>query len=273
MRGGLAAAALIVTCALSSSAFAGDMGATMSGKQLLVTGSAGADAITISKGTKTDSYVLTPGAGTTIYGEAAPLTFEGVRSITMFMGLGDDRVDVGAIDLRGHLRVRLDDGNDTVVLTGTVVRGRTVLRGAAGADTMKAEGSSRFHGPVRVLGEQGNDDVQFVGAEFRNRLRVEGGNDDDRLLLQGAICRETSRFEFWGGRGHDNAELVLSQFGHDAIVDLGPDEDRLRIAGSQVTLDVEAFGGSGFDDVLVLDPGNVFLRLTTFDGFEQGEPQ
>lgn len=261
-----------VLVALSAPAFAGDVAASMTGKKLTLTGDDAANAIAISKGPKTDAYVVTPAAGTTVNGEAAAATFEGVRSITIAMGAGNDRVDVGAIDLRGDLRIRLDDGDDAVYLTGTVVRGRTVVRGGAGADTVRMDTGAVFHGPVRVLGESGNDDVQLVGAQFRNRIRVEGGGDDDHVLAQGVVCDTLSRFEFFGGRGHDSAELVLSQFGNEVFVDLGSDEDRLRLAASRFTLDIEAFGGSGVDDVLVLDAGNVFLRLKTFDGFEEGEP-
>jgi hypothetical protein len=272
MRVPVCAAALVVA-ALSSSAFAGDVAAAMSGKMLTLTGDDEANQVAIAKGAKTDAYVVTPAAGTTVNGVAGPATFEGVRSITISMGAGNDRVDVGAAEVRGDLRIRLGDGDDVAVLSGTAVRGRAVVRGGAGADSVRADSGALFHGACRVMGEPGNDDVQLVGAQFRNRLRVEGGGDDDRLLLSGVVCREFSRFEFLGGRGHDNAEIVLSQFDNEAFVDLGPDEDRLRMATSRFTLDVEAFGGLGADDVLVLDAGIVFLRLTTFDGFEEGEPE
>ena len=272
MRGSLGAAAFVVVAALSAPALAGDVAASMSGKMLTLTGDDAANVIAIAKGTKTDAYVVTPAAGTTVNGNAGAATFEDVRSITISMGAGNDRVDVGAADIRGDLRIRLDDGDDAAYLTGTVVRGRTVVRGGAGADTVRADTGARFHGPVRVLGEAGNDELQFVGAQFRDRLRVEGGGDDDHVLVQASTFTELSRFEFWGGRGHDSADLVLAQFGNEAFVDLGPDEDRLRIAGSQFTLDLEAFGGRGAADVLVLEAGNVFKRLTAFDGFEEGEP-
>ena len=272
MRGALAAGVLVVIGAVSAPAFAGDVAAAMSGKLLTLTGDDEANAVVITKGTTTDAYTLTPGPGTTVNGVAGALTYEGVRSITISMGGGNDRVDVGVVDLRGDLKIRLGDGDDAAFLTGTVVRGRTVVRGGAGADTVHLESGARFHGPVRVLGESGNDELQFFGAEFRNRLRVEGGADDDHVLVQSVVCQEFSRFEFLGGRGHDFAELVLSQFGNDAFVDLGRDEDRLRVAACRFTLDIEAFGGIGVDDVLSLEAGNVFLRLQTYDGFEEGEP-
>jgi hypothetical protein len=269
---GAAAAAIVLVAALSSTALAGDVAASMTGKLLTLTGDDAANVLAIAKGTKTDAYVVTPAAGTTVNGNAGAATFEDVRSITISMGAGNDRVDVGAVDVRGDLRIRLDDDDDAAVLTGTVVRGRAVVRGGAGADTVRADSGARFHGAVRVLGEAGNDEIQFVGAQFRNRLRVEGGGDDDHVLVQGSTFSDLSRFEFWGGRGHDSAELVLSQFGNETFVDLGPDEDRLRLAGSRFTLDIEGFGGRGAADVLVLEAGNVFLRLETFDGFEEGEP-
>ena len=267
------AAAFVVLAALSAPALAGDVAAAMSGKMLTLTGDDEANAVTISKGTKTDAYVVTPAAGTTLNGVAGAVTFERVRSITVSLGAGNDRVDVGVVDVRGDLRIRLGDGDDSAFLAGTVVRGRAVVRGGAGADTVRADSGALFHGAMRVLGEQGNDEVQLVGAQFRNRLRVEGGGDDDHVLVQGVVCREFSRFEFLGGRGHDGADLVLSQFGNDTFVDLGPDEDRLRLNTCQFTLDIDAFGGLGTADVLAIEAGNVFLRLTTFDGFEEGEPQ
>jgi hypothetical protein len=273
MRGHMGAAVLVAVAALSAPALAGDVAAAMSGRMLTLTGDDAGDAIAIARGTRTDAYVVTPAAGTTLNGGAAALTFEGVRSITVSMGSGNDRVDVGAVEVRGDLRIRLGDGDDAAYLTGTVVRGRTAVRGGAGADTVRADSGALFHGAVRVLGESGNDEVQLVGAQFRNRLRVEGGGDDDHLLVQGVVCTDQSRFEFLGGRGHDFADLSLSQFGNETFVDLGPDEDRLRLAASRFTLDVEAFGGAGADDVLVLDAGNVFLRLETFGGFEEGEPR
>ena len=107
MRGGLAAAALIVTFALSSAAFAGDMGATMSGKQLLVTGSAQRvrDADWIRRH-------LPPGARVTLADvteDWATLSLMGPGSREALAKLTDARLDTDAFPYPSLREIRVAD--------------------------------------------------------------------------------------------------------------------------------------------------------------------
>ncbi len=259
---------------LASSAFAaGDVTATLTGKLLTVTGDAASNSLTFTPGGRTDSVTVTPTSGTTLNGGAAAVTFDDVRSITVAMDAGDDRVDFTSLKLRGSVRVRLGDGNDSVFFTATAVRGRVAVRGGAGTDLVRTDSSSVFHGSFRAAGEKGNDEIQIVNAQFRNRVRLDSGDDDDHVLLQGVTCTETSRVVVYCGPGLDFAELNLSTFGQDVFVDAGSDNDRVRVLTSKFTRSLSAFGGLGVSDVLSLEGNNAFLRFRTLDGFEEGEPQ
>lgn len=264
----LAALAALVSPALA----AGDVTAAVTGRRLTVTGDASSNSVTFTPGGRTDAVTVTPTGGTTLNGAGAAVTFDGVRSITVTMGAGDDRVDFTNLKLRGDARVRMEDGNDSVYFTATAIRGRVAVRGGAGTDLVRTDSSATFYGSFRAAGEKGNDELQIVNAQFRERLRIDAGDDDDRVLLQGVTCTDTARVEVHGGPGLDLAELLSSSFGHDVFVDAGPDDDRVRLVTSRFSRNVSAFGGPGTGDALSLEGVNVYLRFRTFDGFEEGEP-
>ena len=265
--------ALLLVAALALPAFAdGNLTATMTGRTLTITGDDAANSVVIAPGGATDAISVTPTVNTTLNGETAAIVFSNVRSITVVMGAGNDRVDFARINLRGNVKVRLDDGNDTVFFTGTAIRGRVAVRGGAGIDTVRAESAAIFYGSLVVKGESENDELQFVSSQFRNRFRIEAGSGDDHVLVQSSVANETARVDVYAGRGLDLLEIVSSQFANDVFADLGLDNDRARVVSSKFTLDASMFGGLGADDVLSLEGVNTFTRLKTFDGFEEGQP-
>jgi hypothetical protein len=101
---------------------------------------------------------------------------------------------------------------------------------------------------------------------------VEGGGDDDHVLLQGVTCTDTALCQVTGNGGQDFLEVVSCNFGSDFWADMGPDFDKVSLAYTTFTGDVDAYGGAGADDVLTIGPGNVFHRLQSYDGFEEGQP-
>jgi hypothetical protein len=267
---------LLVAClalaALAASAFAdNDVAGVVTGKMLTLTGDAFSNYVTITPGGATDAFTVTGVNGTTVNGAAAA-TFLGVRSVTVAMGAGDDRVDLTSLKVRGNVKIRLDDGNDSVYFTATSIRGKTFVRCGAGTDTVRTDGGAIFYGSFSARGDAGNDELQVVNAQFRSRLHVEGGNDDDHVLVQSVVTKPGVRAEVFCGHGLDLVELLFSQFGDDVFVDAGPDNDRVRLAFSSFALQLSAFGGTGADDVLSVEGGNSFTRPRQYDGFEEGQP-
>lgn len=265
--------AFLLLLVAAASAYAdGNVTAAVEGRRLVLQGDAGSNWVTIAPGGTSGGYTVTPVNGATVNGASAAQTFRGVRSIVARMGAGDDRVDVGAIKLRGALKIVLEDGNDQVYLTGCAIRGAVRIRCGAGTDTVRTDSPAIFYGSFRARGEKGNDELQAVNAQFRGRLRVDAGDDDDHVLLQGLTCTSAAPVEVYSGPGLDLVELFSDQFGTDAFIDTGPDDDKVRLLNTRCTGDVSVFGGIGEDDVLSLESGNVFSRTRTLDGFEEGQP-
>jgi hypothetical protein len=266
--------AVVVLVGLAAApAFAdGDVSAVVNGRTLTLFGDDLANTVTISAGGASREVTVTPGAGTTVNGVADASVFAHVRNVRVVMGDGDDTVVFDHVTLRGSVRVRLDAGDDTLRFTASTVRGPTSARCGDGVDLVRTESSSFFGGPVAIRGEWGNDALELTSARFRERLLVDAGGDDDHVLVSSVLCDPTSDLVCFGSRGLDLVEIVSSRFAHDLFVDAGPQDDRVRIASTRVEHDVACFGGNGFDDVLSLESGNTFVRVATYDAFEEGEP-
>lgn len=250
----------------------GGVTAVVSGRTLTITGDDAANFLTITPGGATDAFTVTPYSSTLLNGAAGAVTFTRIHNIVAAMGAGADRLDFTSVKVRGNVRVRLDDGDDSLHFTGTAIRGRVLVRGGAGSDLVRTDSSAIFYGAVSIRGGAGNDELQLVSAQFRNWLHVDGGIDDDHVLLQSIVCTASARTEVVGGGGLDLLEVLFCQFGNDFFADMGGDEDRVRIASSRFTLDASVYGGSGEDDVLSIEGGNVFRRFQDYNGFEEGQP-
>jgi hypothetical protein len=270
MRAAILAAVVLVAFAGPARA-ANQVTAEVTGRRLVVRGNEESNWVTITRGGATDTYVVTGVGGATVNG-AASATFEHVVNITVAMGEGDDRVDLTSLVVRGEVLLRLDDGNDQLYMSGCTVMQRTAIRGDAGTDLVRADGSCKFYGSFRVRGDAGNDEILAVSSTFLGRVRLDGGGDDDHLLLQGVKTGPLARAEAHGGKGHDNVELLSSQFQNDAFVDVGRDDDRTRLNACQFQRDCRVFGGDGLHDVLSLEAGNTYARIRVLDGFEEGQP-
>lgn len=265
--------AILILLVAASAAFAdGNVTATVEGRRLVLQGDAGGNRLTISAGATSGSCIVTPASGTNLNGAAGAQSFPDVRSIVARMGAGDDRIDVGALKLRGSLKVDLEDGNDQLYLTGCAIRGAVRIRCGAGTDTVRTDSSAIFYASFRVRGEKGNDELQIVNAQFRGRLRVDAGEDDDHVLVQSVTCTAGADAEVYSGPGLDLVEVFYDQFGAGTFIDAGTSNDKVRLLGTRFTGDLYVFGGLGEDDVLSIEGGNVFSRTRTYDAFEEGQP-
>jgi hypothetical protein len=252
------------TAALAAPAFAaGDVAVVVDAttSTLRITGDALDNDIEITSDGTPGSYTVTGKSGTTV-NLGASAAVAGVRGFAVTMGDGADRVEFTSLRIRGNVGVRLDAGEDVLVLNGveTTPRARIAVRGGDGNDRVTVQGTSEIRGPLTVLGEAGNDTVQLLNTEFLNRVRVDTGVGDDTVTVDTCQLQDRSRLEVEMRAGNDKVELLSSDFHNDVEVDLGRGEDEATLDNSNYSQDVDVSGGAGGDDDLSLRSGNDFNR-------------
>ncbi|WP_020471949.1 calcium-binding protein [Zavarzinella formosa] len=157
---------------------------------LVVTGTAGADMMTVSE----DGLELATGES---------LNFDGTvfASLTINAGLGDDTVAVSGFSPATRIQVNGGGGNDSLDATGLL--GSVTLDGGSGNDTLVGGDMNDV-----LLGGFGNDELD--GGDGNDRLDGGFGNDE----LTGGAGRDT----LLGGYGND---LIDAQDGEADVIDGG----------------------------------------------------
>ena len=219
-----------------------------------------------------NEFTVTGRNGTTVNLLGA-VSLGGARNIDISMGDGADRVDCTDLRMRGALRVRLDAGNDTLVMSGLVTsrRGRVAVKCGDGADNVILQGNSQLGAAFVVLGQEGNDDITLRNSVFDARVKLDSGLDNDKIVLDACNLQGGAKLQVGMKDGADSLELLNSDFHDDVRADLGRDEDHCVLDDSDFSqdVDIDGGGGGGDDDLSVRD-GNEFNRnhAPDFDGFE-----
>jgi hypothetical protein len=199
--------------------------------------------------------------------DAAPRTFEGVASIVVRTGEGNDRVvhTVKGPETRlASTSVELGSGKDSVGVKGSDL-GRSLWRYSisAGADddTVDLNLTEVFGGSFRVDLGAGND--AFGGSAAigtpREEPQPQAASLNDRPIRPPVFLPARLSFEVFGGDGND-------QLSFDAKALTTPSS----IQPPAATLAVHMAGGAG-DDSLTTTLGNVLLQGTTLLSMSGGE--
>ena len=240
---------------------------------LRITGDALDNNIEVTSDGTTGSYTVTGVNGTTVNSGAAAASVTGARAVVVAMGAGSDHVELTGIRIRGNLSVRLDDGDDDLVMTNVILnpRWRAGIRCGTGNDHVIVQGSSQIQGSLVVRGDAGDDDVQFLNSEFLARVRLDLGSGNDGVKIDGCDFEDRSLLQVEARAGEDTLELQSSTFHNDVFADLGRDDDHAILDNSDFSQDVDISGGGGGGDDLSLRAGNDFNRnhVPGFHSFEE----
>lgn len=140
---------------------AGDVIVVAKGGKLALKGSIDPDVVSLA-GTQVNEITVTPGAGTTVNGVAAPEAFTVTASITADLGAGDDVLGVDNVTLGGDVKLKMGDGFDAVVIDDFDVAGAVVADLGPGAASVAFCGGSTGKGITLKTGVVGPGVAQAV---------------------------------------------------------------------------------------------------------------
>ncbi|MCA2981354.1 MAG: hypothetical protein INH41_06860 [Myxococcaceae bacterium] len=154
------------------------------GGELTVTGTDGADAVTLRQA---DGKVIVESAGR----QVAAFDASAVKRVTVDAGKGNDTISVIGLDLK-NVTLRGGAGDDQIQVLDSK---HVAVHGGRGDDRLTLVNTEK----VTANGGRGADAITDTGSD---RLRVGGGRGDDRLTLT-----ETARSKVTGGAGKDRVVL------------------------------------------------------------------
>lgn len=147
--------ALIAVLAAPPLAHAGNVVSKLSGGTLTLTGDDTANDLTIDQvGVPADSLRVTPGAGTTVDGNATPQVFAAAT---------------------GGLKVVLGTQDDVVLIQGTALAGKLEIKAGAGRDDLVID-TTTIAGAVKVDLGDGPNALTVCTAQLGGKLSVKGGS-------------------------------------------------------------------------------------------------
>jgi hypothetical protein len=220
---------------------AGDVLVSLVGGTLLVEGDAEANSIVITSGAEAGSLVIQGLDGTNVqFADAAP-----EDPPTPASGLVVEGV-------RGHVRVNLGDGNDTVAVHDAQFRRSLTINTGAGEDEVRIGAAGDVAGAVTDEGDanvevggfvtirtgEADDDVIVGNAAVGGLLSIltEGGDDTVTLGADGAATIV-----------EDEPATFRSRFGVNVVLGDGADSAVLRDVSARGALAVG--GGAGADTI------------------------
>ncbi len=266
------ALALVALAAASAPLRAGDVTVSVSGGSLQVVASATTDDVTIDQAgvANAKQFRVTPNAGTTVNGSAAPSLFDGVTKDVRYSypsGIHTALVDRARIarDLRviggdsgmgtlfttatrvdGDVRGSTAGGRVLLRIGTTVVKGDCRIDGGAAGDDLTVGENSAIFGDVELDGRNdgGSGDIILVNrCHVRGRVEMKGGIGSDSLAVnEAAVDRDVVMKD---DSGDDSCEFIKADVAGDVNCKLGVGNDRLLFSRSQVHGKVTFKAGAG----------------------------
>jgi len=166
----LSAAFVVAVCLVvlvRSPAGAGDVVVTAKSGKLVLKGSIDPDVVSLTN-TQPNEISVTPGAGTTVNGVAAPETFTVSAGITADLGAGDDVFGMDDVALGGGMKLKMGDGFDTVAVGDVAIGGAVVADLGGGAASVAFCGGSTAKGLTIKAGAAGAGVAHAVCAGVQN---------------------------------------------------------------------------------------------------------
>lgn len=247
-----------------------DVVATQKGSTLILKGSGGADAFTLSndplfaegEGAVDPANVrLTPGKGSTVNGSTEPADFPGVLKLKISLGDGADVLAFSTFVFDGSISVKCGGGADVFTATDSVVGpfkfggdagndefnvtnadfGASLVKGGPGALTMTL--NDGFFSTLKLSGGEGLDELIWNNTTVDFTLKLNLGADSDTTAFNGVTLGSSSTLNF--GAGNDVFEDFAGNYGEFLNLLAGPGNDTITFDQSTIgnALSVTLAGG------------------------------
>ncbi len=228
---------------------AGDVGVSILGGYIRVTGDAAPNSILVE--THGTSVRLSGQGGTTINHGSAPITIDPSKLLTINMGPSTDTIVFRGTAARrlvfaNGLTVSVSDGNDVVTADYMNVRGTTSIDLGAGASASKR--------------------AEFTSCVF-DYFRAQNQLTSGRSSLTLTDTTVLYQFNYTGGGGVDSVTITSSSLSGNANISFGGGRDRLTLRRNQLVASVDFDGGADADRML--GNHNSFAGNSAFRNFER----
>ncbi|MGE5611529.1 MAG: hypothetical protein ACM359_19925, partial [Bacillota bacterium] len=170
----------------------GNVTAWISGASLHVLGDRADNQLVLASDPTSRGGMVLSGNGTTINGQgnAFPLT-NAVRDVRIYLGDGDDSIEISNVNLSRNLMIFANNGADQVVLNTVQVNGNLTIDTAQDNDTVDLV-QTTVNGRTTVNTGADTDIFTADGSTFRRLFLLNVGSGDDQIFTQSV--------NFFGGK-------------------------------------------------------------------------
>ncbi|WP_035067920.1 hypothetical protein [Nitratidesulfovibrio termitidis] len=255
-------------------------GSETAGDDVIIAIRAAETGLALNGGAGDDTIVALAGAATSITGGDGNDTIilpEGMDTVTIDTGDGDDTITAAHLGRSGQARVNTGSGDDTVTIGELATRGgQADIVTGDGNDAVTVRGSANYGGQTRIDTGGGDDTVSFgyLGSQ-QGQLRVDTGSGND--TVKGTALLGQAQLDVRTGDG-DDALRVMVGGAVQARMDTGDGNDTLDIDtvfGGQLSVDAGSgddtinLGGLGVPGITGINTGdgNDTLNIRWFSGY------
>ncbi len=247
----------------------GDVTAAVSGAgNLVITGDAAANAITIDQGGLGSGQFrigATYGA-TTINGAAGPAVFSGVTgTVVMDFDDGADFVEVDGAALPGHLVIDGGLNGCTIsLINSATVAGSAAIHAASGTLYLHMSSMAEIAGHLKAVSTNGTSMILLSGAQIGGNVKVLSGSAMDYFLLTDATIGGSAAV--YAGGGTNLLQLNNAAVMGNLLVKNGDGDQVVRFLNSGfVGNHVKVVNGDG-DHTLHINDGGCLGNLAVVNG-------
>lgn len=233
------------------------------GHVLRLTGDAEANSVEVSPGPEEGSVRVVGLDGTTVGGQPERVV-TGAHGLRADLGSGDDRIEIRRLTWDRDVRIRGEDGDDTAILVGVVVRGRTAWIGGAGNDRLDVDGGCVLRRAVKVRGQAGRDVVTIKDARLLGPVSVRTHRGDDDVIFRRSAFAKEARTNVVTGGGEDVVTFDTCTIGCAVVVGTGRHEDFVRVVDSHANASFRVGMGEAGDRLNLDD--TTFNKDVRLDG-------
>jgi hypothetical protein len=247
LSGPFVAAVLLLAAPLPAQ----DLTATLKGSKATLVGDDGGATVFVSNsvvkdgegGSSGETVVFTPNPGTTINGEGNPVTFDGVKSLSIRLGDGNDALTFTNFNFDGPVSLHAGAGVDNVHVDGSNLNGKVKCFGDGDNDNYDFD-SSNF-GPFKLVDKAGGLTMDCFANGFNGPVIITGGPDDDEVTFNGDSL--SSKLIVSLMQGNDELSLNDTSVGLDVAVRLSTGNNTFDASDSSLGEELRYSGGSGSD--------------------------
>lgn len=262
----------------ATTAFANNVSVRVEANTFILRGDAAANEVVISQNAN-GNLVVSGRNGTRVNGRNSFTSARSFNHVEVFMGAGDDKVQMQSINVPGNLEINLGSGNNRLLGDSA--------SGVVGGNFCVYGGNQRDEVYMNSWAIAGNADIDlFNGISVVNIqstgvggfLDVYGGDQTDTVTLSGLIVGRDIDVESYAAQDVVN---IVDTSARSLDLLMGGGNDRIELREVSLTVDLDVISGGGDDSVAIevvtaerdvdvlLGGGNDLLAVSSLTAFRE----